>query len=111
MNEKVIIASIVAAAVVVVLYIFRDKLQSFSINANPKGIKAKLKTELPARAAGAGEFRGATIEDSKAGGSMRADATGGGAAVRRSEAVGDITATCRQPGDPAHPKERPPKRG
>jgi hypothetical protein len=104
MDNNVSIVAMVAAAVVVVLYIFRDKLKSFSINANEKGIKAELKTELPARAAAAGESRGATVEDSKAGGSIWADATGGGAAVRRSEAVGDITATSRQRGDPAHPK-------
>jgi hypothetical protein len=104
MDTKVIIVAIVAAAAVVVLYIFRDKLKSFSINANQGGIKAKLKTELSARAGAAGDFRGATIEDAKAGGSIRADATGGGAAVRRSEALGDITATSTQRGDPAHPK-------
>ena len=44
MSDNVLIVLIVAAAVVVVLIIFRKQLSSFFIQADQKGIKAKLET-------------------------------------------------------------------
>src|SRR5262245_34394961 len=104
MSQQVLIVGIIAIAVIIVLYLFRDNLKDFSFNATAKGINAKLGTRDPL-AGSATHSSGATVENSRARRNIRADASGDPATVRGSDAQeGDIEATSTQVGDPAHPK-------
>jgi hypothetical protein len=55
MNDTVLIVAIVAAAVVIVLYVFRRQLSEFVFKATRSGVEAQLKTHAPDAGASTGE--------------------------------------------------------
>lgn len=47
MSDTVLITLIIAIAVVIILFIFRDKLSAFNLTANKRGLKGNLKNYPP----------------------------------------------------------------